>query len=996
MFSALLNAPCELRLHLLQSVIFIYPPHREETDNLESPPNQTDSLVRGLVELYVPSPRHISGIKVKLRALQTVAVLDANSGQIPVSWEDSVLLEKEVRIGAQGDADKKYAGRGRTPVPASSRLRNPSNQPAAQSSSPGPSSDRRPSQRPSLESGAQDSPEDVSLVEEEEDDERTGRSTSVAAVFARAVSRGRNGSKSRNNSRNNSRATSPVASRATSPTRRLDSFASTSNSAAARNASVAPALLPPSPPATPRDDSPHGDRLNSTVEAFNDARGRPAASRSTSEARLSDRLAGSLSIGRDVERVRAAEHSQGGWGHPNNDDFGLRQPKPPSNIASGLGTPSGPAVAGGQRGRGGLAKRREGSRGPGGSVPPRGLVDDSASTRSSSLGGWARFGRSVSRARGIGAREASVSRAPRDSQAEDAEGMEATVDVGAGGGGGLVLEKGVHGFEFAFIIPANSAEYTRSPFGRVRYVVKATAYGAGRAKSNVEGWRDCFPVANPSMEGGPTPLTVLYNDVHPTVGVMSIACTSQNISVGGLFQLDIHSPIPPKDLIVYLVRISIDTTIELRTKRKGRQVVPAQRQKLFEKGYVPPRKEDQYSSGDGKKEDGQIRDPKVHGEDSAWTVQGLARMPDDNTIRSSTIGGTRADIRFSHQLVVEVVHSRESEDPSQPRKLKVFALRQPITLPSCCVAFDAASLPAYTPAAENTDARPTIDGLPYDLAHMPDGSAAHNNHSTGAQPANGASAGPSSAPRSNTAGPRGGAEHDHCVCGLSLQDLETRERAMIPVGANHDIPIESIRSHGKIGEILPRRSTSRSSRASRSESRSRGHGSASPGSRRRRSASRSTSRADTAGISSLVSRTRSRETRSPSVHSGRSGSLARATTRDSFASSSTGFVGGSNLNGSSSRTSTLWAQPSSSSAGPSGGAGLVPRPPTSTMGTELDSVVLEMPGGSRAGSGAATPVDEPPSYDIVLEEERAEEAEAEAGAGTGAGAEEEEARGRHR
>jgi hypothetical protein len=54
------------------------------------------------------------------------------------------------------------------------------------------------------------------------------------------------------------------------------------------------------------------------------------------------------------------------------------------------------------------------------------------------------------------------------------------------------------------------------------------------------------------------------------------------------------------------------------------------------------------------------------------------------------------------------------------------------------------------------------------------------------------------------------------------------------------------------------------------------------------------------------------------------------------------------------------------------------------MGTELDSAVPEMPGGSRVGSRAPTPVDEPPSYDIVLEEERAEDAE------------EEEARGRHR
>ena len=95
------------------------------------------------------------------------------------------------------------------------------------------------------------------------------------------------------------------------------------------------------------------------------------------------------------------------------------------------------------------------------------------------------------------------------------------------------LDKGVHGFEFAFIIPADSPEYTRSPFGRVRYIIKATAYGAGRARSNIESWRDCFPVANPSSDGGPTPLTVLYNDLHPTVGLLSVACTSQNISVGG-------------------------------------------------------------------------------------------------------------------------------------------------------------------------------------------------------------------------------------------------------------------------------------------------------------------------------------------------------------------------------------------------------------------------------------------------------------------------------
>ena len=151
---------------------------------------------------------------------------------------------------------------------------------------------------------------------------------------------------------------------------------------------------------------------------------------------------------------------------------------------------------------------------------------------------------------------------------------------------GMELSKGVHMFEFAFIVPADSPPYDRSPFGKVRYMVKVTALGAGRARSNVEEWRDFFPMVNPAPDGGVTPLTVLFNDVHPTMGLLSVACTSNNISVGGLFNIDIHSPSPPPDLIVYMARVSLHTTIEVTTRRRGRQVSPVQKRRLFEKGIV--------------------------------------------------------------------------------------------------------------------------------------------------------------------------------------------------------------------------------------------------------------------------------------------------------------------------------------------------------------------------------------------------------------------------
>ncbi len=124
--------------------------------------------------------------------------------------------------------------------------------------------------------------------------------------------------------------------------------------------------------------------------------------------------------------------------------------------------------------------------------------------------------------------------------------------------------------------------------------------------------------------------------------------------VGGVFNIDINSPTPPEDLIVYLVRVSLETSIELTTKRKGKQTVPIQRHKLFEKGWVPPKNNDG-SHGDGKKTDGFVRNS---GTDHAWTVQGIARMPDDNTIRASTVAASKASIRFSHVMVVEIVHSR--------------------------------------------------------------------------------------------------------------------------------------------------------------------------------------------------------------------------------------------------------------------------------------------------------------------------------------------------
>lgn len=840
-------------------------------------------------------------------------------------------MEKEVCIGMtpKSATHQPKKERGRTPGPSGIRLggsransRAPSPIP-----SPGPEEGRSSSRASPSASRDVTARNSLEIRDLHDDHEREGVAAMAAhlhSAFARAVSRGRPSSRpnSRPGSRtaSRSRASSPVGDRRSS----LATFASTSNGQAHRSASLAPQLLASSPQLSPRDEEPP----------------RPSIGRTTSSQSSLNAGLGSLSIGAGVERQRDANNVDG-LGHPDDEDFGLNgrvrleelTRGRHSPLSHGLGAPNTTSSGYALRGRGGLARNRESSRGPaGGSVPPS--VGKQKQRESSTSGkGWTRWGRSASRAR-VPASSTNRSRNETEEDAAEAGHLgEVEGHHGSGAAGGLELEKGVHGFEFAFIIPANSPEYTRSPFGRVRYVIKATAYGAGRARSNVESWRDCFPVANPSTEGGPTPLTVLYNDLHPTVGLLSIACTSQNISVGGLFQLDIHSPTPPSDLIVYLIRVSLETTIEIRSKRKGRQIVPSQRNKLYEKGYVPPRKEDPHSSGDGKKSQGFIRDPAKHGADSAWTVQGLARIPDDNSIRSSTMGGTKAAIRFSHQIVVEVVHSREAEAPDTERRLKVFTLRQPITLPSCCVAFDAATLPAYTPASEDSSATrgANVDGLPYDLAHLPNGARSEQNQTTsrnaGSSSGNSAEAGSSngqgtSGSTSAAAGAANGsrahpnrpsthqlmrgASHQFCVCGLSLQDLEAREQAMMmpPQSAAYDIPIDALRPHGKIGELPAlgrRRSRSRSVSTRRGSASSQRSVSLAGGLGRRRSPSASGSGSGSASgsgsgpsnIGAAVARSLSRSgagshngrdastTRDGSVAGRRSGSLARVGRRGS-------------------------------------------------------------------------------------------------------------------
>lgn len=800
-----------------------------------------DEIVRGLVELYVPSTRHISGIRVRLKAVQTIAILDPASGLTPISWEDSTVLEKVVEIGIQSDKDKHHHNPHHHLLSFNNR-----------SASAGPALHTGPSS--AQQRGRSSATPD-----------RSGRSGSafglrsqspggsIPASMARAVSRGRklasgmgriSHSPSPSNSRSASRASSPSApsmsERGRTATRAPPTYAYAISETMQSGSASVPSeqevtahSLPPSNAVTPQISRRPSFSNN---HAPPEERGRqPQAETDELAAHLSRSLAVHAQVDRRSASATPVERSS-------------------SNV---------PSI-----------------------YLPRHLEEDKGKgkSRSSSLGFFgARKARSQSRAaqvsRGLSGHSGDLvqveeegergRRGPSDRPTLEHSGSSGGIVVTPGSeseGGwesepsqdGLELQKGVHGFEFAFIIPCDAPPYERSPYGRVRYIIKATAIGAGRARSNVECWRDLYPMVNPSPDSGPTPLTVLYNDLHPTVGLVSIACTSNNISVGGVFNIDVNSPTPPEDLIVYLVRVSLETTIELTTKRKGKQTVPVQRHKLFEKGWVPPKNNDG-SHGDGKKTDGFVRNS---GTDHAWTVQGIARMPDDNHIRASTVAASKASIRFSHILVVEIVHSRRPtgstattpEEEAKERRLKVFALRQPVLVPSCCCAYDAVTLPAYSADPDPSSRRAE---MPYDLTSFSHHPPSSNGSSTAAS--SGFSSGSNGQSAFSTAGPNGtntatavsGQSQLFCVCGMSLQDLSAQERAWIPQQPLDVMSGELFRHQGKIGELPLRLDASQRRRSPSTASTGSGSGivASLKGRRRSSSSTRTTTASTSAGAS---------------------------------------------------------------------------------------------------------------------------------------------------
>lgn len=92
------------------------------------------------------------------------------------------------------------------------------------------------------------------------------------------------------------------------------------------------------------------------------------------------------------------------------------------------------------------------------------------------------------------------------------------------------LDKGVHVFEWSFIIPASTAPYERGPYGRTFHKVFAKAKGAG-VLGDLEAEAFWEAVANPSGDdpNGELALAVHLEDHSPHLGVSECSTPSPTI-----------------------------------------------------------------------------------------------------------------------------------------------------------------------------------------------------------------------------------------------------------------------------------------------------------------------------------------------------------------------------------------------------------------------------------------------------------------------------------
>lgn len=234
----------------------------------------------------------------------------------------------------------------------------------------------------------------------------------------------------------------------------------------------------------------------------------------------------------------------------------------------------------------------------------------------------------------------------------------------------MALSSGkVYTWEVPLEVQHDTPPYERCTYGRVYQRIRVKfdwdSWGSwlkGGGGRSLVAEKDAFIVCIPRTSN-----ILDYARTHRSaaehLGPIIMHARSQHLTVGGYLRLAVSLPSLSPDMRLIRIGFSlIETTTLHSRKRLG-----------YTEQCSPDRVEFFCVEGDELKNSLQTSDQAVKTFEGAW----IARLPGDDKIRPSTLGGSRSAIRLTHVLEAKIIFA-----PEKGAKPLVYSASWPLILPS--------------------------------------------------------------------------------------------------------------------------------------------------------------------------------------------------------------------------------------------------------------------------------------------------------------------------
>ncbi|ORY91745.1 hypothetical protein BCR35DRAFT_286729 [Leucosporidium creatinivorum] len=300
---------------------------------------------------------------------------------------------------------------------------------------------------------------------------------------------------------------------------------------------------------------------------------------------------------------------------------------------------------------------------------------------------------------------------------------------------GEIIEAGDHAFNFSFIVPSNTAPYQRCNYGRTRHSVKATASFAGAFTPSVSSPPIAvYVVASPQAAGEvPLPADISIQHFSEDLGPVGIGFASPHLTVASLVNVRVTMLGAPSPVQILSIDSFVTQQYEIQYTN-GKVHHPKAKRYILRKisstdstpspslcvpictgscnGGQPTSQELPLAPASSPSStDCCPPRPDLPSCDSnplaaldaeqGFHYSRTMRVPTDDHVRPTTLEGTKARIRVSHKLSVEVRYRLAGAEQD-----KILFIGKDMVIGSCCALADSLLLPSYSACAPKTIQRP--------------------------------------------------------------------------------------------------------------------------------------------------------------------------------------------------------------------------------------------------------------------------------------------------